>query len=81
MKWRSWRSRGEELAAISRSYKSKAPEDRRVAPYPVRCCFLTAGASAYSVDALLALGALCVFTKPISDHAELARTLEGVIRD
>jgi CheY-like chemotaxis protein len=46
----------------------------------VRCCFLTAGAGRYSDDALLALGALRVFTKPVSDYAELARTLEAIIR-
>jgi DNA-binding response OmpR family regulator len=46
----------------------------------VRCCFITAGTSAYSEAALLALGALRVFTKPVSDHAEMARALEAVIR-
>jgi CheY-like chemotaxis protein len=46
----------------------------------VRCCFLTGGSGDYSDDDLLALGALRVFHKPVSSYAELARTLEGIIR-
>jgi hypothetical protein len=42
-------------------------------------CFITAGTSACSADALLALGALHVFTKPVSEYAEIARTLKVIV--
>jgi DNA-binding NtrC family response regulator len=45
----------------------------------VRCCFFTGGASGYSDDELLALGAWWVFRKPVPSYAVLARTLAALI--
>jgi two-component system OmpR family response regulator len=46
----------------------------------VRCCFLTGGSGDYTADDLLALGALHVFRKPVPSYAELARTLDAILK-
>src|SRR5947209_17801646 len=46
----------------------------------VRCCFMSGSTGAYSVEELLALGAVGFVSKPFSDLAELVRSFRDMMR-